>query len=427
MRVVWFTNTLFPKAAKEMGLPSIPGGSWMIAQLDALRYHFRDIEFIVLTPHRIRHRVNVDGIIHATFSNPQKILSESMTHVDFEKELQELVRDFAPDIIHVHGTESFHASINLHDLFHKPVLVSLQGILSALYPYYNGNISPEEIAPFRTLRNKVFKDGIFETQHKWVVQRVPQEKKAFSLYRHFAGRTSWDRALLAKFNPNANYYHIDEAMRQVFFNIRRDCNCIKEHSIYCSAAGSYPLKGLHWLLRATVILKRKYPKILIRIADAQRRLIPPRGPISWLKDADYSAYLRYLVNELDLKKNVVALPALSASDVANELKNAHVFCLPSLCENSPNSLSEAMLAGTPCIATDVGGIPSILEHGQEGLLCNSSDPIALADAIDQMFSNKALSCKFANNAKKKAAERHNPQKIAFETRKVYEIIKEISK
>lgn len=58
-----------------------------------------------------------------------------------------------------------------------------------------------------------------------------------------------------------------------------------------------------------------------------------------------------------------------------------VFVLPSWMEACPVSLMEAMAAGTPVVATSVGGIPEVVEDGVHGLLCVARDPEALAARI----------------------------------------------
>jgi hypothetical protein len=88
-------------------------------------------------------------------------------------------------------------------------------------------------------------------------------------------------------------------------------------------------------------------------------------------------------------------------------------------DNSPNSLGEAMLVGMPCIASDVGGIPSMISDGENGLLYNHTDINELADKIELLFSDPALAKKLGAQAKITATERHSPAKIAELTNEMY--------
>jgi glycosyltransferase involved in cell wall biosynthesis len=426
MKILWFTNILLPATAKAMGLPETPLGGWMSALLQALRQTAPDLEFLILCMQQRQQpnfRVKVEGVNYVTFGDFRQTVFAGGVPAELEAEVRQFVQEFNPDVIHVHGTENYFARLSPEALCNKPVLVSLQGIINGCTPYFNGGLAPDELAPFRTLRNRVFHDGVFEIQRRWRQERSVQERVSLACHKHYAGRTNWDRAWLNVLNPRANYYHVDRVIRPEFYNIQRDPTAIRRHSIYCSAAASYPLKGLHWLLRAAAFLKSRYPGIQIRIASSQRILSPPRGFVEWFKDCDYPCYLRHLIRELGITDNVVALPALSACQVVDELRGAHVFCLPSLCENSSNSLCEAMLVGTPSVATYAGGISSILKNREEGILCPIADPAALAAAITELFENDALADRYAAAARESAVTRHESTRIAKQEIEIYQLIR----
>lgn len=422
MRVLWFTNALLPPAAKAMNLHVIATGGWMLAELQALRQCAPDIEFFIITTHKYHGRVTIDNVTYVTFGDPPKTVFSDSVPVAIAKQVKQLIREFNPDLIHIHGTEEFYARLNPEWLCNKPVLVSLQGIINGLYTHYDGSLSPGELMPFRTMRNAIFRDGVFDIQKKWFLTRSAQERISLSRHRHYSGRTAFDKSWLKAFNTKAAYYHLDRIIRSEFYTSKRNLFDIRRHSIYCSAAAGYPLKGLHWLLRAAAILKPKYPDIQIRVANAQKTLAVPKGLVAWLKDDDYRAYLRHLIRKLGLQDNIIALPRLFATDVVKELRQAHLFCLPSLCENSPNSLAEAMLVGTPSVALYVGGVPSMLAHGKEGLLCPPADPAALADAIEKLFADDHLAEELAANAHKTALYRHDPLRIGTEAYHIYKTV-----
>jgi len=138
-----------------------------------------------------------------------------------------------------------------------------------------------------------------------------------------------------------------------------------------------------------------------------------------MRDHAYFAYLRKLIRELNVEKHIVALPGLPAEDVAEELKKAQLFVLPSLCENSPNSLGEAMLVGTPSIATFVGGTPTILRDGEDGRLVPPSDAHALAGAIRYWFEHPEKAERHVETARQAALKRHDQAVNAARTFEIY--------
>ena len=75
------------------------------------------------------------------------------------------------------------------------------------------------------------------------------------------------------------------------------------------------------------------------------------------------------------------------SDVPEILAAADLFVLPSLSEGLPLALLEAMFAGRPIIASDVGEVAAALEGGSAGVLIPPGNPAALAAAIDELLTN----------------------------------------
>jgi len=75
------------------------------------------------------------------------------------------------------------------------------------------------------------------------------------------------------------------------------------------------------------------------------------------------------------------------SDIPAILAAADVFVLPSLADGLPLALLEAMFAGCPIVASDVGEVRAALAHGEAGILVEPGNPAALAAALDYMLRN----------------------------------------
>lgn len=394
----------------------------MQSQLDALQRRYGHAnEYFVLASDARPCDVQVANARHRSFGAGAMTYGENVPAA-VEDEARAMVKSFRPDVIHVHGTEFFYGRMGGRVYGNVPVVVSLQGILHGYAPFVTGAIGPKEV--FRdqfNLQRVVYGRTIFKEQAFWQRRRVPQEYLIFKAHHHFMGRTNWDRAWSNALNPTATYHHVNETLRHEFYGkARRGRAAIRSHSIYCSAAAGYPLKGAHFLLRAISILKGKYPDISVRICAAERVTGSRRTWLEALKADQYTTYLRRLIREYGLEKHVVGLPRLSAAEVADELSQAELFVLPSLCENSPNSLGEAQLIGTPAIATFVGGIPSVLRDGIDGRLVPPADPAALADMIDWYFAHPEEADAYARQAQDSARVRHDPLRNAEETMRAYE-------
>ncbi len=92
------------------------------------------------------------------------------------------------------------------------------------------------------------------------------------------------------------------------------------------------------------------------------------------------------------------------TDVTTQLAQADVFVLPSLNENLPLALLQAMAMGLPCIAADVGGIPEVLDAGC-GILVTPGDAGALRAAMERMIDEPGLAATLGAMARRRVAER----------------------
>jgi glycosyltransferase involved in cell wall biosynthesis len=75
-----------------------------------------------------------------------------------------------------------------------------------------------------------------------------------------------------------------------------------------------------------------------------------------------------------------------------------IFCIPSLFENAPYSLLEAMAAKLPIIGSRCGGIPELISHGENGLLFNPENPDEIVNCIKQLVVNRGKAAEFARNS-----------------------------
>ena len=97
---------------------------------------------------------------------------------------------------------------------------------------------------------------------------------------------------------------------------------------------------------------------------------------------------------------------------------ADVFILPSLQDNLPNTVAEAMGCGVPVVAFKTGGVPEMIDHLKNGYLAEAKNSADLADGIYQvLFGNNDIA--FAENARKKALNSYSEQVVVGEYLKVY--------
>jgi glycosyltransferase involved in cell wall biosynthesis len=119
------------------------------------------------------------------------------------------------------------------------------------------------------------------------------------------------------------------------------------------------------------------------------------GPL--LKEVEATILERGLAERIDLLGNRGDVPAVLAC--------ADVFVLSSCSEGFPVSILEAMAAGLPVVATNVGGVNESVVDGETGLLVPPGDPGSLAAALDRLLTDSALRVRLGA-AGRKRARRH---------------------
>ena len=117
--------------------------------------------------------------------------------------------------------------------------------------------------------------------------------------------------------------------------------------------------------------------------------------------------LRELTNELRLTKRVLFLGNIKYEEISQYLHISDVFVRPSLSEGLGSSFIEAMAAGVPVIATEVGGITDFLKDGKTGLFTGVHDSRGISEKIEILMKDSKLREKIINNAKQMVSEKYD--------------------
>jgi len=106
------------------------------------------------------------------------------------------------------------------------------------------------------------------------------------------------------------------------------------------------------------------------------------------------------------------------SDATTQLEHADVFVLPSVNENLPLALLQAMAAGLPCIAAAVGGIPEVLDNGC-GMLVAPGDVGSLRAAMERMVAEPGLGAALGAAARHRVVDRFSVSRCADEHQRLW--------
>lgn len=161
-----------------------------------------------------------------------------------------------------------------------------------------------------------------------------------------------------------------------------------------SVAALKPVKGLNYLLEACGALTKKGLNLNLKIAG--------HGP-------EYNN-LKRQIRKLKLEGKVKLLGVLNKEKLRDELENSTIFVLPSLSEGIPIALMEAMSMELPVVATNITGIPELIDDGINGLLVEKANSEDLANKIELLYNDPDLREKLAKNARRKVCEKFNLRK-----------------
>ncbi len=413
MKVLWTANLIPANLSRYLGSESEVFGGWIETMTLQLNL-FDDIELGVACKceDNVKFIETTEGIEYYSLGYSSKTSFENL-----KNDCIKIIDDFSPDIIHIEGTEFLHSNAMLFAAKERniPAVISLQGILNGYYSYQCGNLPIDDMMFSKSPAN-IFSAWIMHLRKtRWFKPRMINERQIIENAEYILGRTTWDKAHSYAINPNAVYYSCNRNLREPFYNTSWDINNINRHSIYVGNAYN-ALKGFHHLVEALPILIKEYPDIKVYVAGNKPYI--DKDARQFIKKG-YAVYLKKLINDLKLEKYIIFTGKLTAQEVADLLKKVNVYTLCSSIENSPNTLGEAMLVGTPCVAAYVGGVPDMATDGEEALLYRNDDSSLLAWKIKQVFDNDELALKLSENGKKKAQNTHNVIKNAKALRDAY--------
>lgn len=162
-------------------------------------------------------------------------------------------------------------------------------------------------------------------------------------------------------------------------------------------------KGWDVAIRAFAIIAGRIPDVQLVIGGA----------------GDQESILKALIEELGLQGRVELVGNVAYEDVPTFIASGLIFVGASRAEGLGNVFIEAQAAGTPPVATRVGGIPDVVRDGETGLLVPPEDPAALGSAMETLLRDEAKREAFRQNGLLNL-ERYDWSRIAHEMAEIYQ-------
>ena len=144
----------------------------------------------------------------------------------------------------------------------------------------------------------------------------------------------------------------------------------------------------------------------------------PNAQLLIIGEGSIKKGLQDLTEKLGISRNVYFIPVVL--DTAEALSVMDAFVMPSLQEGLGLSIMEAMLAQVAVVASNVGGIPSLIKDRETGRLVKPAEPDSLACAIIELLKNKEKAAMLGERARDLIRKEFSLEKMAEETERVYQ-------
>lgn len=386
MKVLWVSLVKFPPLCEHLGEAVPAHCGWMYSSAKAMLKEMPEVRLgvMIYSYGRNYERYDIDGVTYYLIPTA-RIDRTSKKQIEA---CRQAIRNFSPDLIHIHGTEhSLAKAVCMANESGTRMVANIQGLAGSIMRYADGGLSLWDKWTNITLLD--FYRGTFLLNAKRSFKlRAECEHYVLTHITDIIGRTQWDQAHVITINPNLRYHFMNETLRDSFYESPVwDYEHCKKHTIFVSNSGS-PLKGAHQVLNALPIILREYPDTVVNFCGSG---VMNNDLRTLLRMQGYHLYLRKLVKKLGVQEHVNFLGALSEKEMKQAFLDANVYVMPSAIENSPNSLCEAQILGVPVIASYCGGTPSLLSDGETGYFYRYEEYIMLAKLIIYMFKTTDFS------------------------------------
>jgi len=322
--------------------------------------------------------------------------------------LLDVIDRFEPDIIQCYGSELPYGAIA--EYVDIPVVIHMMGFLNIYYLSIDMAHGHTYEKPIRRKMKRVLsfvKLNPFDVR-TICEKRATFERRVMVANRYFMGRTDWDKNIVKFYSPGSHYYHVPEFIHYPF---------IREAGTW-----KYHFDGKLRLLTVSSADDRKGIEIILQTAKLLKDLIGI--DFEW-RIAGNTEFFELFERRSGIRHegvNVRLLGMLEKESIVDELKGADLFIHPSIIDNSPRAICEAQLVGCPVIASNVGGVPQLVENGATGFLYPYNEPHTLAFLIANLIEQRNVLTDVSDSASRTARERHDPERIA---NRVLDVYKEI--
>lgn len=251
------------------------------------------------------------------------------------------------------------------------------------------------------------------TAHSWAFAGEPSniKKALFLILERLVGKITSGVITVSTFDYNQALRHdviaIDK-IKKIHNGIPDDERCFHKR------------RENNSFIRLLMVARFAEPKDHRLLFQALSQLRSVRWQLTLVGGGPLLAYYQQLTKELGIQDKVIFVG--EDRDVIGHMNQADIFVLVSKSEGLPLSIIEAMREGVPIVASDVGGVNELLQHGKQGFLIKKGDNAFLKKALLSLISSEELRKKYGISARNRFMNEFSFEKMYDQTVMFYQAI-----
>jgi glycosyltransferase involved in cell wall biosynthesis len=340
---------------------------------------FEDMEIHLVTLHTSLSQdrcIRNDGVTYHYLPSSNKWQVLTLYRAD-RRRIHRKLADIAPDVVHAQNSQNY-GHICLKSAF--PVVISVHGIVQEEAKYID---APRDKWRAFVRSRVIQKYCVQHARHIIQPTRYPEQ--------HFGHLTT------AKWHATAN------AIGAKFFEVKS----APERGRLLYSGAVIPRKRLLDLVKALNQVKRALPTVSLRVAGGT-------------PDPHYLEHIKAYIAACHLEDQVTFLGLVNQEALVEEYRKCALLVLPSGQETSPMVIAEVMAGGKPVVATRVGGVSFLVDHGHTGFVVDVGDINTLANSIVTILTDEDLQVTMSQRAREKADLTFRSEIVAAQIRHVYQ-------
>jgi len=325
------------------------------------------------------NKIDEDNIVVVKESknNLIKKFSQAFIHFRAHSRLKRMIKEFDPDIIHLHNLDRYMLTLLL-PIKHKRVMRSIYDygiVCPSLWGIHKDDSKVcEQGIGLKCVKHKCISPIAYPIHWYLFKAKYNLQKKKVKRYAVATNK-------LSNFMKNQGFNNFD--VFPYCTNKISDKVKMNDEKIILFIGNLEKNKGAEYAIRMM-------PSVLKEVPDAKLIL---------LGDGSEGEILKALSKELKVYKNVVFQGKIPNKEVDSYYERSSIVVIPSIwMENSPLVIYEALAFGKPVITSDRGGNPELIDDGINGFVTKVGDYGKMAECALNLLKDKKMLMKFSENA-----------------------------